>query len=129
MAINMQMVQGEWTQLCGLAKKRWHQLTDDDLKVLEGNFEQLVGRIQEKTGEARDSIESFFSDVTSRGSSAVSHAADAAGHFAHKAGRELREQYEGAEDLVRSHPTETVVAVFGIGLLAGLIAGLAIRGR
>ncbi len=129
MAINVQMIQGEWNQLCGLARQRWSQLTEDDLGALEGNIEQLIGRIQQKTGEGREAIEKFFSDATSRGSSAVAHAADAAGHYAHQVGHEIRERYDGAENLVRRHPTETVVAAFGIGLLAGLIAGLAIRAR
>jgi uncharacterized protein YjbJ (UPF0337 family) len=56
MAINVQTIQGEWTHLCGLARQRWSQLTDDDLGALEGNFEQLVGRIQQKTGEGREAI-------------------------------------------------------------------------
>ncbi len=129
MAINVQMIQGEWNQLCGLARQRWSQLTEDDLGALEGNLEQLIGRIQQKTGEGREAIEKFFSDATSRGSSAVAHAADAAGQYAHQVGHEIRERYDGAENLVRRHPTETVVAAFGIGLLAGLIAGLAIRAR
>jgi len=129
MAINVQTIQGEWNQLCGLARQRWSQLTEDDLGVLEGNVEQLIGRIQQKTGEKREAIEKFFSDVTSRGSSAVAHAADAAGYYAHQVGDQIRERYDSAENLVRRHPTETVVAAFGIGLLAGLIAGLAIRAR
>ncbi|MGO9468240.1 MAG: CsbD family protein [Isosphaeraceae bacterium] len=129
MAINVQTIQGEWNQLCGLARQRWSQLTEDDLGVLEGNVEQLIGRIQQKTGEGRDAIEKFFSDATSRGRSAVAHAADAAGEYANQVGDQIRERYDSAENLVRRHPTETVVAAFGIGLLAGLIAGLAIRAR
>jgi len=129
MAINVQTIQGEWNYLCGLARQRWSQLTEDDLGVIEGNIEQLIGRIQQKTGEGREAIEKFFSDATSRGSSAVAHAAEAAGQYAHQVGDEVRERYDGAENLVRRHPTETVVAAFGIGLLAGLIAGLAIRSR
>jgi len=104
-------------------------LTEDDLGALQGNIEQLVGRIQKKTGEGREAIEKFFSDATSRGSSAVAHAAEAAGQYAHQASDRLRERYDSAESLARHHPTETVIAAFGIGLLAGLIAGLAIRGR
>ncbi len=129
MAINVQTIQGEWNQLCGLARQRWSQLTEDDLGVLEGNVEQLIGRIQQKTGEGREAVEKFFSDMSSRGSSAVAHVADAAGQYAHQVGDEIRERYDSAENLVRRHPTDTVVAAFGIGLLAGLIAGLAIRAR
>jgi uncharacterized protein YjbJ (UPF0337 family) len=129
MATNVQTIQGEWNHLCGLARQRWSQLTDDDLRGLEGNFEQLVGRIQRKTGEGREAIEKFFSEMTSRGSSAVAHAAEAAGQYAHQVSDQIRERYESAEGLVRRHPTETVVAAFGIGLVAGLIAGLAMRAR
>jgi len=136
MAINVQTIQGDWNYLCGLARQRWSQLTDDDLLfkgvgtgVQEGNIEQLVGRIQEKTGEGREAIEAFLSEMTSRGSSAVAHAAEAAGQYAHQVSDRLRARYDDAESLVRRHPTETVVAAFGIGLVAGLIVGQAIRAR
>jgi len=129
MAINVQTIQGEWNYLCGLAKQRWSQLTEDDFGALAGNFEQLVGRIQQKTGEGREAIEKFFSEMTARGSSAVAHAAESAGQYAHQVSDQIRERHDSAEGLVRRHPTETVVAAFGIGLVAGLIVGLTIRAR
>jgi uncharacterized protein YjbJ (UPF0337 family) len=129
MAINVQTIQGEWTNLCGLARQRWSELTEEDLAALEGSFEQLVGRIQQKTGEGREAIEKFFADATSRGSSAIANAAESAGRYAHQASDQFRERYDNAESLVRHHPTETVIAALGIGLVAGLIAGLAIRAR
>ncbi len=129
MASNVQTIQGEWNHLCALARKRWSQLTEDDFRVQEQNIEQLIGRIQQKTGEGREAIETFFSEMTSRGASAVAQATEAAGQYAHQAGDRLRQRYDSAESLVRHHPTETVVAAFGIGLVAGLIAGLAIRAR
>jgi len=129
MATNVQTIQGEWNYICGLARQRWGQLTEDDLRIQVGNIEQLVGRIQQKTGEGREAIEKFFSDMTSRSSSVVAHAADAAGQYAHLVSNRLRERYDDAGSLIRHHPAETVVAAFGIGLLAGLIAGLAIRAR
>jgi len=129
MAIDMQTIRGDWDHLCGLARQRWSQLTEDDLRVQEGNIEQLFGRIQQKTGEGREAIEEFFTEMTSRGSSAVTHAAEAAGQYAHQVSDRLRERYDSAESLVRHHPTETVIAAFGIGLVVGLIAGLTIRAR
>jgi uncharacterized protein YjbJ (UPF0337 family) len=129
MGNNVHTIQGEWSHLCSLAKQRWTQLTEDDLRGLEGNIEQLVGRIQQKTGEGRDAIEAFFSEMAARGSSAVAQATEAAGQYARQVGGEVRERYESAEGLVRRHPTETVVVAFGVGLLAGLIAGLTIRAR
>jgi ElaB/YqjD/DUF883 family membrane-anchored ribosome-binding protein len=129
MAINVQTIQGEWNHLCALARQRWNQLTEEDLQVQEGNIEQLIFRIQQKTGEGREAIEKYFSEMTSSGSSAVAHAAAAAGRYAHRVSEQIHQRYDNAEDLVRRHPTETVVAAFGIGLVAGLIAGLAIRAR
>ena len=64
MATNVQAIQGEWKHLCALARQRWSQLTEDDLPALEGNFEQLVDRIQQKTGEGREAIERFFSEMS-----------------------------------------------------------------
>lgn len=74
-------------------------------------------------------IEKFFSGMTVRGSSAVASVAKAANEYGHHAGGQIRERYDGAEHLVRRHPTETVVLALGVGLVAGLIAGLATRGR
>ena len=129
MATHVQTFHGDWNHLCALARAHWNQLTEDDLPAIEGNIEQLIGRIQQKTGEGREAIEKFFSDMTARGSSAVARASETAGQYAHRAGDQIRERYDSAEDLVRHHPTETVIAAFGIGLVAGVITALALRGR
>jgi ElaB/YqjD/DUF883 family membrane-anchored ribosome-binding protein len=129
MATHVQTFHGDWNHLCALARAHWNQLTEDDFQAVEGNIEQLVSRIQQKTGEGREVIERFFSDMTARGSSAAAHASEAAGRYAHQASDQIRERYDRAEDLVRHHPTETVIAAFGIGLVAGVITGLALRGR
>ncbi|MDR3632872.1 MAG: hypothetical protein P4L84_03495 [Isosphaeraceae bacterium] len=129
MSGNPQTIQSQWHALRSEAKERWGQLTDDDLRVQLGNVDQLVDRIQKRTGEAREAIEKVLSDMTAQGSSAVSHAAEAVGHFAHQAGEQARERYGRAEDLVRDNPTRSVLAILGIGLVAGLIVGLSLRHR
>jgi uncharacterized protein YjbJ (UPF0337 family) len=48
--------EGRWDQLKARAKKVWGNLTDDDLDVAEGNFEEFVGRIKERTGETAEQI-------------------------------------------------------------------------
>lgn len=48
--------EGRWEQLKGKAKQHWGDLTDDDTDVAEGNFEELVGRIKERTGESEQEI-------------------------------------------------------------------------
>ena len=41
----------------GQAKEKWGKLTDDDLDVIDGRRQQLVGRIQERYGIAKDVAE------------------------------------------------------------------------
>ncbi len=44
------ITKGNWKQAKGKVKEHWGRLTDDDLDVIEGQREQLVGRIQERYG-------------------------------------------------------------------------------
>jgi uncharacterized protein YjbJ (UPF0337 family) len=55
--MNEDIIQGKWKQLKGHMKRQWGKLTDDDLDVAEGNRDYLIGRIQERTGRAREQIE------------------------------------------------------------------------
>ena len=55
--MNWDRVQGNWKQFKGKAKEQWGKLTDDDLDVVEGKRDQLVGRIQERYGIAKDAAE------------------------------------------------------------------------
>jgi uncharacterized protein YjbJ (UPF0337 family) len=52
--MNNDTIAGQWKQISGKMKKQWGKLTDDDLKVVEGNAEMLAGRLQERYGIARD---------------------------------------------------------------------------
>ena len=70
MAINAQELQGQWNRLRGQVREHWGQLTDDDLQMQGGNVDQLVGRIQQKTGETREVIERYLNDLTARGGTA-----------------------------------------------------------
>lgn len=49
--------EGRWDQLKGKAKQTWGDLTDDDLDVAEGNYQELIGKIKERTGESQEQIE------------------------------------------------------------------------
>jgi uncharacterized protein YjbJ (UPF0337 family) len=52
--MNEDRIKGQWKQLAGKLKAKWGKLTDDDLRVAEGNSEYLAGRIQERYGVAKD---------------------------------------------------------------------------
>ena len=49
--------EGIWDQVKGRARQIWGDLTDDDMDVAEGNVEELVGKIKERTGESAEAIE------------------------------------------------------------------------
>lgn len=49
--------EGRWDQLRGRVKSAWGALTDDEWTQVEGDYEALVGRIKERTGESREAIE------------------------------------------------------------------------
>jgi uncharacterized protein YjbJ (UPF0337 family) len=50
--MNWDRIQGNWKQAAGKLKEQWGKLTDDDLDVVAGRREQLVGKIQERYGLA-----------------------------------------------------------------------------
>ena len=64
--MNWDQVEGKWKQFKGNAKTRWGKLTDDDLDVIAGKRDQLVGRIQESYGIGRDEAERQVSDWETR---------------------------------------------------------------
>jgi uncharacterized protein YjbJ (UPF0337 family) len=55
--MNTPQIKGEWQQLVGKAKEKWGRLTDDDWKVTEGKRDQLLGKIQQRYGIAREEAE------------------------------------------------------------------------
>jgi uncharacterized protein YjbJ (UPF0337 family) len=55
--MNWDQIKGKWTQYKGKAKEQWGDLTDDDLTKVEGNRDQLVGKIQEQYGVAKEEAE------------------------------------------------------------------------
>jgi uncharacterized protein YjbJ (UPF0337 family) len=58
--MNSDQIKGKLKQLGGQMKKKWGQLTDDDLKEASGNLDILIGKIQELSGDRREEIEHWF---------------------------------------------------------------------
>jgi uncharacterized protein YjbJ (UPF0337 family) len=52
--MNEDRIQGRWKEIKGKVKERWGQLTEDDLDVIAGRRDQLLGRIQQRHGLARE---------------------------------------------------------------------------
>ncbi len=52
-----QFLKGNWNKLKGTLKQKYAQLTDDDLKYVEGKEEELIGRIQKKLGLTKEAVD------------------------------------------------------------------------
>jgi uncharacterized protein YjbJ (UPF0337 family) len=50
------IAKGKWNTAKGKLKQKYADLTDDDLTYVEGKEDELLGRLQEKTGKARDEL-------------------------------------------------------------------------
>jgi uncharacterized protein YjbJ (UPF0337 family) len=55
--MNWDRIEGKWKQSKGKFREKWGKLTDDDLDVIGGKRDQLVGRLQERYGIAKDEAE------------------------------------------------------------------------
>ena len=55
--MNADVLAGKWKQVQGEVKKQWGKLTDDDLVMVEGQKDKLVGLVQERYGYAREKAE------------------------------------------------------------------------
>ncbi|NGF55286.1 CsbD family protein [Parapedobacter sp. SGR-10] len=49
-------LKGKWTEMKGKIKQQYADWTDDDLKYEEGQDEELLGRLQQKLGKAREEV-------------------------------------------------------------------------
>ena len=56
----------DWVKSMGKLKQKWGELTDDDLRYVEGGGIELFNRIQQRTGKTREGIEGAFREIFSR---------------------------------------------------------------
>ncbi|NEN84286.1 CsbD family protein [Paenibacillus elgii] len=54
------VLKGKWRQLKGEAQKQWGKLTDDDLDVVNGEKEKLLGKLQEKYGHTKEAAQEEY---------------------------------------------------------------------
>jgi uncharacterized protein YjbJ (UPF0337 family) len=64
--MNEDILKGKWNQLKGEVKMRWGDLTDDEVDMIEGRRDKLVGKLQERYGYTKDraerEVESFIDE-------------------------------------------------------------------
>jgi ElaB/YqjD/DUF883 family membrane-anchored ribosome-binding protein len=127
-----------WNEIVAQLRARWEALTPEDLQALKGNVDRLIGFIQGKTGEARESVERVVSELTAGGAEKFEQASQAAQQFAQQVASEtsqraaeaadaVRHKVREAEGAIRNHPAEAAAICFGAGIVVGVLVGLALR--
>lgn len=60
--MNTDHMAGKWKQMKAAAKQQWGKLTDDDLEVINGRRESLIGKLQERYGMAKEEAQKKADD-------------------------------------------------------------------
>ena len=138
--VNQQVMVGNWHKILGKLQKRWGILTDDDLDQFDGDANMLVGLIEKKTGETRETIENYLEDLAYETNAAVGRASKKARSFVRQASGAVqdstqravdraRRAYIGTAVQVRHYPIQSLAVAFGVGMLAGVVVVIGLRGR
>jgi len=122
--VDQQVLKGQWHEVRGKLKEKWGQLTDDDVRAFEGTTENLIGRIQQRTGETRKAIEGFLQEVTEEGadqaSAAMNRARESVEAMAARVSEGAQEGFDRMEEMVMERPGQSLLVAFGVGLVSGI---------
>jgi uncharacterized protein YjbJ (UPF0337 family) len=55
--MNWDLIEGRWTEMKGRIKSKWAKLNDDDMDLIGGKRDMLIGRIQQRYGLEKDEAE------------------------------------------------------------------------
>lgn len=55
--MNWDQIAGNWKQAQGKVLEKWGKLTNDDIDEISGKRDQLIGKIQERYGLAKEAAE------------------------------------------------------------------------
>ena len=61
--MNWDIIEGKWDQAKGALKKKWGELTDDDITQMNGERDKISGKLQEKYGWTKEQAERELTDL------------------------------------------------------------------
>jgi uncharacterized protein YjbJ (UPF0337 family) len=63
--MNTLEIKGDWNITKGKLKQKWGNLTNNDLRYADGKYDELLGRIQKRTGQSREAVEKALKESSS----------------------------------------------------------------
>jgi uncharacterized protein YjbJ (UPF0337 family) len=122
--IDQDVLEGKWHTIRGILKTKWAKLTEDDLLGIDGGIDQLIGRIQHRTGESREAIEHFLDQAATQANETLDDLHQAAHETVRQVADQVRHQYGQAERAIHDRPGQAVLVAFGLGIVTGLGAAV-----
>lgn len=133
-------LQGHWDQITGKVKERWGQISEDELMEFEGDVDQLVGFIELRTTDARETIAEYVDRVIKDCEGPLERIQRETGEYAQRSGEfvahaydqvrdGMRQGVEQAAEQVQRRPGSSIGVAFGAGLVAGALVALTLRSR
>lgn len=75
--LNNEMISGKWNEVSGELRKKWGELTDNDLERLKGNFGSLGGILEQRLGlkkeDAKRQVDEFMHNFGSEDEEGMGH--------------------------------------------------------
>ena len=60
---NITELKGNWNETKGKLKQKYAKLTDDDLLLVEGKHDEMIGRLQIKLGKSKEEVHKIISEL------------------------------------------------------------------
>ena len=64
--MNKDILEGKWKQIKGHITEEWGELTDDEVDQVNGEFDVLAGKLQEKYGYSKEDAKTKINDFVNR---------------------------------------------------------------
>ena len=123
-----EQVADRWNSIRQAIRKRWSEITEDDLRAIDGDSRKLVALVNQKTEMPLHEIEVAIDEIAQQSGGLLSRVMSSASDFAADASRRVaepaREAWRQARDTVAERPMASLGGAFGAGLAIGLCCGL-----
>src|SRR5262245_65648852 len=63
MGVNTRAIVDHWDEIRERLREHWENLTDEDLEMVRDNLNEVIGRIQLRTGESRPDTQRLLNQV------------------------------------------------------------------
>jgi uncharacterized protein YjbJ (UPF0337 family) len=61
--MNTTELKGNWEEIKGKLKQKFAVLTDNDVLLLEGKHDEMLGRLQVKLGKTKEELQKIISEL------------------------------------------------------------------